>query len=311
MNQNPIPDLVYIGVDISASWLDIAGVKQNKRLANSAAGHDRFLKQLPPQAHVILEASGGYEKALWLALLRAGKRVSRISPGRARYFAKATLKLAKTDAIDAIILQEFGCKLQPPPDKLPTEAQLELSELVSRRQQLVEARAIQEVQLQQQSDPRLLGQGRELLQIFGRQIKELEKLITRLLKTEGLEPKAKRLQELEGVGPVVSATLLACLPELGQVSSARLASLAGVAPHPDDSGPTIGYRRIQGGRHRVRRMLYMASLSCVQRNVRLKTFYLRLLKRGKPFKVAITAVMRKIVGLLNRLIADPNFSLAK
>ena len=310
MNQDPNLDVVYVGVDVSSQWLDLAGLGPAQRVANNAAGHTRLLKQLPDQAHVILEASGGYEKALWLTLLRSGRRVSRLNPARVRYFAKACMKLAKTDAIDAALLAEFGRRLQPATDKLPSAGQLELTDLVSRREQLVDARAVQEVQCQQLSDRRLQVQGRRLLRAFSLQIKHLDQLIASLLKTQELACKASRLQQLEGVGPVVSATLLACLPELGQISAPRLASLAGVAPHPDDSGPTKGYRRIQGGRHRVRRALYMASLTCVQCNERCKAFYQRLLQHGKPFKVAITAVMRKLLCLLNRLIAQPNFTLA-
>ena len=115
---------------------------------------------------------------------------------------------------------------------------------------------------------------------------------------------------MDGIAQVAAATLMAELPELGSLNDSQIASLAGLAPHPYDSGPMRGQRHIQGGRQKVRRVLYMAALRCVQFNAILKTFYQRLLKRGKPFKVAITAVMRKLLCVLNRLIADPNFSLA-
>jgi transposase len=310
--------VVYIGVDVCAKWLDVAGLDaasaaakpKVKRLPNTEAGHDKLTALLPAAAHVVVEASGGYEQALWLALLRAGKKVSRVNPARVRYFAKADMKLAKTDAIDAAVLASFGASFKLRSDVLPTDWELELADLVGRREQLVTARAQQEVQMQQLRNSELQRQAKTLIKTFNAQIKHLEQSIQKLLETQEAAKKAQRLRQMQGVGPTVAATLIATLPELGKLDDKRICSLAGLAPHPDDSGPVRGQRHIQGGRMKVRRVLYMAALHCVRYNPILKTFYQRLLIKGKPFKLAITAVMRKLLCVLNKLIACPDFTLA-
>ncbi len=311
MNTHPASTqgIVYIGVDVCAQWLDIHGLPC-KRLANNKAGHAKLISHLPASAHVVLEASGGYEHALWLALLNANKAVSRVNPGRVRHFAKATMKLAKTDQIDAGVLSSFGEKLHPKTDRLPSQWEQELADLVSRREQLVAARAVQKTQLHQLSHAQLCKQAMSLIKTMTQQIRDLEKLIVTLLKSPEAQAKAQRLQQMQGIAAVSAATLLAELPELGSLSDAQVSSLAGLAPHPYDSGPMRGQRHIQGGRRKVRRVLYMASLRGVRLNPILKTFFQRLVQRGKPFKVAITAVMRKLLCVLNKLIADPNFKLA-
>jgi transposase len=314
MNTHPasIGGVVHIGVDVCAKWLDIHGLKPGtgQRMANTKAGHSKLINSLPANAHVVLEASGGYEHALWLALLHADKAVSRINPARVRHFAKATMKLAKTDQIDAAVLSRFGQTLKPKADHLPADWEMELADLVSRREQLVAARAVQKTQLHQITHATLCKQATALIKTLGQQIRALEKLIAALLARPEASAKAKRLQQMQGIASVSAATLMAELPELGLLSDACISSLAGLAPHPHDSGPMRGERHIQGGRHKVRRVLYMASLRSVRLNPVLKAFFQRLVQRGKPFKVAITAVMRKLLCVLNKLIACPNFQLA-
>ncbi|MFC5454261.1 IS110 family transposase [Prosthecobacter fluviatilis] len=305
--------VVYIGIDVCAQWLDIHGLPAKKkitRLANTAAGHARLIAALPPECHILLEATGGYEQALWLALLRAGRAVSKLNPARVRHFAKASMKLAKTDAIDAAVLAAFGAALKPAADTLPADWELELSSLVGRREQLVTARAMQKTQLKQLTHRQLTAQAKALIKTFSSQIATLDKLIKTLLAQDEASQRAARLQQMDGIAQVAAATLMAELPELGSLDDSRIASLAGLAPHPYDSGPMRGQRHIQGGRRKVRNVLYMASLRCICCNTILKAFYQRLLIKGKPFKVAITAVMRKLLCVLNRLIADPNFKLA-
>jgi transposase len=299
-------------VDVSAQWLDIHSFpsRKIKRLANTARGHAGLIAGLPDHAHVVLEATGGYEQALWLALLRAGRKVSRVHPGRVRHFARAGLKLAKTDAMDAAVLSSFGAALQPRADRLPADWELELADLVGRREQLVSLRAQQRTQLHQITRERLATQAKELIKTLDGQIAHLNGLIKGVLEGEAARHKAARLQQMDGVAQVVASTLMAELPELGTLDNARISSLAGLAPHPRDSGPMRGQRHITGGRKRVRRVLYMAALRCVRVNVILKAFHQRLLARGKPFKLAITAVMRKLLCVLNLLIANPNFQLA-
>jgi transposase len=314
MNHQPTSSFskCYIGIDVSRDWLDISGLEsQLRRMANDAGGHARLLKQLPVDCHIVLEASGGYEQALWLALLRAGKAVSRVHPGRVRHFAKANLKLAKTDAIDARMLALFGATLQPKVDELPSQEQLQLQSLVARREQLVASQAQQRTEAKQLGQALLVEQAQALIAFVDKQIEQLEQEILRLLNAHrSLQHKSLRLQQVQGVGATVSATLVAVLPELGQIPDPQLASLAGLAPHPWDSGPMKGQRHIRGGRKRARRVLYMAALSAIRHNPILKKFYQRLIQRGKPFKVCITAVMRKLLCLLNKLSNNPTFVLA-
>lgn len=310
MNQsNATCAPVYIGVDVSLKQLDLHGLARRKRLANTVAGHQKLVELLPQAAHVILESSGGYEKALWLALLRAGRRVSRLHPGRVRHFARASGRLAKNDPLDAAILCDYARSFAPKADTLPSEAHLQLEELVCRREQLVSMRAELEMQSQQLASEALRQQAAELRCCFDQQIQTLESQIQICLKAPQLAPKDRRLRQVRGVGPVTSSTVLATIPELGTLSDAQAAALAGVAPYDNDSGDRHGGRHIRGGRRRARNALYMAALSAASHNHILRPFFQRLLNKGKPFKVAITAVMRKLIILLNRLIREPDFGL--
>lgn len=308
--QTPDSPAVYLGVDVCSRWLDIHGLSRAQRMPNNSAGHAKLIASLPAHAHVILEASGGYEEVLWLALLRAKVIVSRVNPERVRSFGRALGILAKTDKIDAALLQRFGQQVRPAADVLPADWELQLQALSDRRLQLVTLRAQQEVQRQQMRDPGLLRQAKALIHTLNKQIADLEELMASVLQIEEARSKVERLQQMRGVGKVVSTTLLCEMPELGRIPDSRLCSLAGLAPHPCESGASKGQRRIRGGRHKVRRVLYMAALHCVRYNRILQTFYQNLLKRGKPFKVAITAVMRKLLCVLNKLMADPHFQLA-
>lgn len=220
------------------------------------------------------------------------------------------MKLAKTDRIDAAVLRAFGQALKPRADTLPAGWELELADLVSRREQLVSVRAAQKTQIHQLTHGEIITQAKALLKTLAGQIAHLNKLIKAVLNGEAAREKSARLQQMDGIAQVAAATLMAELPELGLLDDSRISSLAGLAPHPHDSGPMKGQRHIQGGRKKVRRILYMAALRCTRVNPILNAFYQRLLQRGKPFKVAITAVMRKLLCVLNRLIADPKFQLA-
>jgi transposase len=310
MNQStPAPNIVYIGVDVDSKSLQLHGMARRKQLPNTGAGHATLIGLLPASAHVIMESSGGYEKALWLALLRAGCRVSRLNARRVRCLAGTKGQWAKSDPRDAALLAEFGAKLVPKPDVLPTEARLELEDLVCRREQLVNQRAQCDVQSQQLRRESLMEQAAALLAFLDEQIHALDIQIERCLKGPELAAKAQRLQQVCGVGPGVCSTLLATMPELGNLSDTQAAALLGVAPYDDDSGQYRGARHIRGGRVRPRRALYMAALCASRHNPILRAFHQRLLNKGKPFKVAITAVMRKLIILLNRLIREPHFML--
>ena len=312
MHSTSSPPFVYFGIDVSAKWLDIAGLPRTKRIPNTPTGHTKLISLLPPNAHVILEASGGYEHLLWLSLLRANCRATRLNPSRIRHFARSHQQHAKTDTLDAAILQLFGQERHPESDPLPSDALLQLQALLNRREQIVQCCAQQQTQLKQLHDPALQQQADALISVLKAQINHLEQQIQKLISSNcEMTAKAQRLTQLSGVGLITSATLLALMPELGQHSDARLCSLSGLAPHPYDSGPMQGIRRIHGGRHKVRRALYMSAITSLCHNPILKTFYQNLRQRGKPAKLALTAVMRKILCLLNKLISNPHFSLAR
>lgn len=309
-HSTPAPPVVYIGVDVGMTTLQVHGLPRRKQLPNTKEGHDTLLSCLPAQAHVIMESSGGYEKALWLALLRAGRKVNRVNARHVRCLAGAKGQWAKNDACDAALLAEFGAARSLKPDTLPSEVLLELEDLVSRREQLVRVRARNDVQTQQLSRASLVEQSRLLMEFLDSQIHELNAQIAQCLKHQEMAQKATRLQQVRGVGPGLCAALLAHMPELGMLKDAQAAALIGVAPYDDDSGQHRGARHIRGGRTKPRCVLYMAALSASRHNPILRAFYQRKINEGKAQKVVLTAVMRKLIILLNKLIREPEFTLA-
>lgn len=308
-HSTPPANTVYIGVDVGMKTLQIHGLARRKQVPNTPEGHKTLINALPPNAHVIMEASGGYEQALWLALLRDKCKVSRVNARRVRCQAGAKGQWAKNDPADAALLAEFGAAHKPKADTLPSELNLELQELVSRRDQLVRQRAQSSVQSQRLNRDALIAQAKALLAFLDEQIDDLDTQIKNCLKDKEMVAKAQRIQEVRGVGPGLCSTLLATVPELGTLTDGQIAALVGVAPYDDDSGQHRGIRHIKGGRIKPRCVLYMAALSASQHNPILRAFHQRLLSKGKPFKVAIVAVMRKLIILLNRLIKEPDFKL--
>jgi transposase len=300
---------VYIGVDVAKPTLAIQFPDQSWSTANTAAGHAALIAKLDSlrAGHVICEATGGYERALVLALHQAGIAVSVINPRQVRDFARASGPLAKTDAIDASVLLEYGRKLQPSADLPPPEGQDTFAELIRARQEVVtlitdEINRREHVRL-----PVLLKLSHARQKQLERQLATLDALIDTQVATQtALTAKAQRLQQVAGVGRVSALTVLALLPELGAIGDAQAAALAGVAPLNRDSGQHRGQRHIHGGRAPVRRVLYMAALTATVHNPILKAFYQNLRTRGKP---ALTAVMRKLIVLLNRLLKNPHFNL--
>lgn len=291
---------VHVGIDISKAHLDCALPAGRRRFANTTRGHHALLKILPAQAHVLLEATGGYERALVLALHQAGLAVSVLNPRQVRDFARASGRLAKSDPIDADVLRDFGPAINPPPSAPPSAPTRQLAELCALRDQFVDLR----VQLLQSAEHLSLREARTCVQSqlrsLDRQIAKLETHIRSLIATEpALAARHATLQAQPGIGATTAAVLLARLPELGQTSRRRISALAGLAPYNDDSGPRRGPRHIRGGRARVRRALYMATLSVIRSNTPLAAFYHRLRAAGKPAKVALIAVARKLLCHLN------------
>jgi transposase len=304
---------MFAGLDVAKSSLQLHLANKLHLLTNDAKGHRQLIKLLRawPAVQIICEATGGYEQPLLHALHSATIAVSVIEAGRVRHFAKAKGLRAKTDPIDAAMLTHYGIAFQPAPSPVPSTTQRQLSDLTSRRRQLLDLKIIELNRADHYSDPFSQKQSRRLLALLEKQIAQCDEHIDRLIEQdEHLKAKAQRLDAIPGVGPTVAAVVLAEMPELGQLSAGAAAALAGVAPYNEDSGNQTSPRHIAGGRKAVRCALYMAALSAVRHDRILKAFYLRLRLAGKKPKVALTACMRKLIVLMNRLLKNPNLQLA-
>jgi transposase len=305
---------VYVGVDVAKATLAVSFLEQNQAAANTAEGRAQLLNQLGAlgrPVHLICEATGGYELALAVAGQQAGMDVTVLNPWQAYNYARAIGRLAKSDQIDAATLADYGEKQRPEPTALRSEEQRALAELLSARQDLIEMRT-REISRQEHLTVKAVVQdcARSIKQLDQR-IARFDALIAQLIQTDPvLAAKAARLQEVIGVGPVTVATLLALMPELGQLNRCEAAALAGVAPYVNQSGNYKGQRRVRGGRPAVRRVLYMAAVAARTHNPILRSYYEALVARGKAPKLALTAIMRKLIILLNRLLQDPDFILA-
>jgi transposase len=306
---------VYAGVDISKDRLDVSLPGQGpSHYANSASGIGQLVKVLAgwtEPVRVICEPSGGYERALLEALWAAKIAVSLVNAARIRAFARAQGLLAKTDQIDATVLREFGELLQPEEMSAPSPQRQRLAALVQRREQLVSILLMEEQRLTQTRDKVVGKLTLTLVKELKKQVQQIEEMIERQIDDDDtLKGQSERLRQVKGIGKVTASTLLAELPELGQLTRNEAGALAGVAPFNRDSGTHRGRRTIRGGRIKVRRVLYMAATVAARFNPILKSFYQRLVAAGKPKKVALTAVMRKLVVLLNQLLKNPQFALA-
>lgn len=308
------PPAVYLGIDIAKDTLEVAGPGLRLPVPNTAEGHAQLLaaaRALRTPVHFICEATGGYERRLVASLLAQDCAVSLLNPARVRQFAKATGRLAKTDRIDATVLAEYGRTLQPPAEPKPVPLLEELTDVVRRRAQLAELLGLQRTQRQQLYDAKLIAGLDQLIGFLEQQITALEQRLDELIdKDGGLGARLQRLCQVEGVGKTTAMNLLVELPELGRLNRTRIAALAGLAPFNRDSGGACGQRHIRGGRAQVRRALYMAALTATRCNPVLRPFYQQLRARGKGHRVAITAVMRKLLVHLNQIVRSPEVILA-
>jgi transposase len=312
MSQNNT-HILYVGLDVAKLSLQLHLAGRFHALANDAKGHAQLLKHLRahPSAQVVCEATGGYEQGAVRTLQAAGIPVSILEAGRVRHFARAQGQRAKTDPIDAAVLSDYGQAFNPAPSRPASPQQQQLADWSQRRHQLVRLMVIEHNHAEHYTDTFRRRQSRQLCRFLEKQIDQCDKAIATLIAQDPqLAHKASRLQAISGVGKVVASTVLAEMPELGTLSHQTAAALAGVAPYNRDSGTQKGVRSISGGRRAVRCALYMAALSAVRYDPILKAFYQRLLLSGKKPMVALTACMRKLIILMNRLLKDDHFQLA-
>jgi transposase len=303
--------VTWIGIDVAkASW-DIAwgsgAHSHHSSVENSQAGRSALVEQLPPasESRVVVEATGGYERALVTTLVEAGYRVAVVNPRYVRDFAKALGILAKTDRIDALVLARFGQQVQPRVLEEDPSDRAELAQLVARRRQLIDLRTMELNRSQQTSARAAQKSIRHVVKLLAKEIDQLEVEIARLLESDDdWRAKIEILSTTPGVAKVTSATLVAELPELGRLNRQAIASLVGIAPFNDDSGRHRGSRRVAGGRASVRHVLYMATLSARRCNPVIRAFSQRLAVQGKKPKVIITACMRKLLVILNTMLKN-------
>ncbi len=299
-----------VGIDVSKGTLDVQVRPTDARwtVANDDAGIRALVAQLQTAApaQIVIEATGGYELAIVSALAAAGLPVIVVNPRAVRDFARATGQLAKTDQLDAGILARFAEQVQPEIRPLADAEQQELDALLTRRRQLIEMLTAEKNRLQQVFVARGSRVKKSLTAHIAYLTRELGRAETDLAALVRQSPiwreRDDLLQSAPGVGPVLSLTILAALPELGRLDRKAIAALVGVAPLNRDSGLFRGKRMIHGGRAPVRTALYMGALVATRHNPVIKAFYQRLLAAGKPKKVALTACMRKLLIILNAMV---------
>lgn len=301
------PEL-FIGIDVSKHQLDVAVRPRGERwtVANAPEALGAILKRLRAlqPTLIVLEATGGLEAAAVAELAYAGLPVAVVNPKRVREFARASGQLAKTDQLDAEVLAHFAEAIRPPVRPLPSAESDQLAALVTRRRQILDMLTAE--RNRQHTVPGWLRERiAEHVAWLEAEVRGLDEELRQFIdQNPTWQAKDDLLQSAPGVGPVTAMTLVAELPELGQLDRQEIAALVGVAPMNRDSGKKRGKRRTQGGRAHVRSVLYMAALSASRCNPIIRAFYERLLQRGKEQKVALTACMRKLLVILNAMVKN-------
>ena len=302
----------FAGCDISSRRLDLCILDPDcaraSRHDNTAAGIATLVGELAQAGTdlVVVEPSGGYERALLEALWTAGLSVALVPAQRVRHFARAHGQLAKTDAIDARVLAEYGARMCPDPTPRRDEKLSLLRALVARRRQLVENRKAEKTRAPKAGLPAVRTSIERHLRHLAEEIAVIEREIRAAIAAcRAIAARDRQMQSLPGIGPATARVLLAEMPELGRLAPGQAAALAGLAPHPRDSGRWRGKRFISGGRKPVRDALYMAATSAAfHTDSRFAAFYRRLRQAGKPHKVALVAVMRKMIVTLNAMMRE-------
>jgi transposase len=297
---------ISVGIDVSKRGLDvhIHPTGEHQKFGNDPDGIARLLEWLQNRrpALVVFEATGGYEYQAAKALRTAGLRVAVVNPTRVRRFAEALGVLAKTDKIDARIIAHFASVIQPAPNGQLTDQEEQLSACVERRRQLQVMVSAEKNRLSTMPEC-VRSSINEHIAWLEEQVSTLEQQIQELIaQNADWQRRSDVITSFLGAGDVTAFSLVADLPELGLLNRQRITALVGLAPFNRDSGPKRGKRRIFGGRHNIRRPLFMAALSAIRWNPVIRAFYESLLKRGKEKKVAIVACMRKILVILNAMV---------
>jgi len=296
----------WVGIDVSGSEL-VVGVYPSAEISsfsNEQLGVDKlikFVKVIAP-ALIVLEATGGIETLVATELYNAGMPVRIVNPRQVRDFAKSLGMLAKTDAIDAVVIARYGEAVKPQARPMASEEEIALKELTARRRQLIDM-LVQEKNRYSRAGKNIKPEIEKHIKWLEKRLKDMDTDLSEAVKNSPrCAEKENILRSVPGVGRVLSATLLADMPELGSLNRREIAALAGVAPFNRDSGMFRGHRTVWGGRGKVRRMLYMGVISAIRSNSVIKAFYQRLIGNGKKPKVALTACMRKLLVILNAMI---------
>jgi transposase len=300
-------ETVFVGIDVSKDQLDVALPDGTHSWTNDSDGHRQLVEQLGklPLQMIVLEATGGYERAITAELAVAGLPVVVVNPRQVRDFARATGRLAKTDRIDAAVLAEFGRAVRPPQRPMPDAEAEKLREKLARRRQLVQMLSAEGNRLQQAHGASVRKSICDVQQTLTKQLARIDDDLQRTIQqTPAWREKENLLRSVPGIGPQTALSLLVELPELGSCSRQQIAALVGVAPLNRDSGKFRGQRTTWGGRPTVRKALYMATLTATRHNPKIRNHYQGLLKAGKRKKVALVACMRKMLCILNAILRD-------
>ena len=300
---------MFVGIDVSKRKLDVA-VRPSGEVW-SVTNDEKGIAELAERLRVlhleavVLEATGGLEVAAASALAANGLPVVVVNPRQVRHFAKAVNRLAKTDAVDAQLIAQFAEAVKPDIRPLADEQTQHLSELLTRRRQMIEMLVAEKNRLAAATTKPVRQRISYHLHFLKEELKSLERDLDNAIRESPIwREKDELLRSVPGIGPAVSRELIGELPELGTLSGKQIAALVGVAPFNHDSGTFHGQRRIWGGRGHVRAKLYMAAVTAARCNPLLKRFYRKLRNAGKPARVALTACMRKLLVILNAMVRD-------
>jgi transposase len=309
LSVTPPAPAVFVGIDVSKARLDVCLLPggELREFTNDRAGQAELAALLRsfPSCLVVIESTGGYERAALLAVQDAGIPIALVNPRQIRDFARALGQYAKTDHLDAGVLAEFAARVQPAPQAKVPEKQRELNALVVRRRQLLEQQVAEKNRQQQTEDKFIQKTLQRMLKAIDRELKAVEHRIAELLQSDDdWRARLELLRSVPGVGQVTGATIMAELPELGRLNRQQIAALAGVAPYPRDSGRFRGKRAVWGGRRSLRSVLYMAALTARRCNPVIRSFAQRLHAAGKSFKVIQVACIRKLLIILNTMLKN-------